>query len=114
MGCNAFGIDYGCIRRHLEMQVWLMDAPTTTQIGPERRARSLAGMAVDRAAAISIIIPRPLVHTMPDSGMRGKIPPVALPLVGRERRAASGEVLCDQCRAGMPIGMVAHPEALLT
>jgi hypothetical protein len=114
MGCDAFGLDYGVIRRHVEMPVWLMDAPKTTKIGPERRASALAGMAVDRAAAISIIIPRPLVPTMTDSGRRGMAPPIALPLVGRALRAASGDVLCDQCRAGMPIGMVAHPEALLT
>ena len=90
-----------------------MNAPKTTQIGPERCASPLAGIAVDLAAAIAIIIPRPLVHTMPDSGMRWMAPPVALPLVGIELRAVSGDVLRYQCRAGMPIGMVANPEALL-
>jgi hypothetical protein len=114
MGCDAFRIDYGFIRRHVEMQVLLMNAPKTTQIGPERRASPRACIAVDLAEAISIRIPRLLVHTMTDSGMRCIALPIALPLVGIEPRAAGGDVLCNQCRAGMPIGMVAHPEALLT
>jgi hypothetical protein len=113
MGCDAFRIDHGFIGCHVEMQVLLMNAPKTTQIGPERRASALAGIAVDFAAAISIIVPRPLVHTMTDSGMRGMAPSIALPLVGIELRAVSGDVLRNQCRAGMLISMVANPEALL-
>jgi hypothetical protein len=70
MGCDAFRIDDGFICRYVEMQVLLMDASKTTQIGPERCARSLTGIAVDLATAISIIIPCPLVHAMTDSGMR--------------------------------------------
>jgi hypothetical protein len=114
MGCDAFRIDDGFIRRHVEMQVLLMNAPKTTQIGPERRASALAGIAVDLAAAIAVIIPRPLAHTMTDSRMRGMAPPIALPLVGIELRAVSRDVLRDQCCAGRPISMVANPEALLT
>jgi hypothetical protein len=51
------------------MQVLLVNAPKTTQIGPQCRASALAGIAVDLAAAIAIIIPRPLMHTMTDCGM---------------------------------------------
>jgi len=90
-----------------------MHASKTTQIGPERRASSLTGIAVDLAVAISVIIPCPLVHTMTDSGMRGMAPPLALPFIGIELGAVSGDVLRNQCRAGMPISMVANPEALL-
>jgi hypothetical protein len=96
------------------MPVSLMNAPKIPQIGSERCAGPLAGIAVDLAAAIAVIIPRPLMHTMPDSGMRWMAPPVALPLVGIELGAVSGDVLRDQGRAGMPISMVANPEALLT
>jgi hypothetical protein len=95
------------------MQVLLVNAPKTTQIGPQCRASALAAIAVDLAATISIIIPRPLVRTMTDSGMRRMAPPIALPLVGIELRAGSGDVLRDQGRAGVPIGMVPNPEALL-
>jgi hypothetical protein len=71
-------------------------------------------MAVDLAAAIALIIPRPLVPTMMDRGMRGMAPPIALPRVGIELRAVSRDVLRHQCCAGRPISMVANPEALLT
>ena len=91
-----------------------MNAPKTTQIGPERGTRPLTAIAVDLAAAIAIIIPRPFVPPMPDRGMRGMAPPVALPLVGIELGAVRGNVLRDQGRAGTPISMVANPEALLT
>jgi hypothetical protein len=96
------------------MQVSLMNAPKTTRIGSERRATPLAGIAVDLAAALAVIIPRPLVHTMTDSGMRWMAPPVALPLIGIELRAVSGDVLRSKCCTGMPISMVANPGALLT
>jgi hypothetical protein len=95
------------------MQVLLMNAPKATQIGPERCASALAGIAVDLAAAISIIVPRPLVHPMTNRGMSGMAPAIALPLVGIELRAVSGNVLRHQGRAGTPIGMVPNPEALL-
>src|SRR3712207_5848823 len=113
MGCDSFRIDHGFIGCDVEMQVLLVNAPKTTQIGPQCRASALAGIAVDLAAAIAIIIPRPLMHTMTDCDMRGMAPPIALPLVGIERRAGSGDVLRDQGRAGVPIGMVPNPEALL-
>jgi hypothetical protein len=90
-----------------------MNATKATQIGPERRASALAGIAVDLAAAISIIVPRPLVHTMTDRGMKGMAPTIALPLVGIELRTMSGNVLPHQGRASTPIGMVPNPEALL-
>ena len=114
MGCDAFRIDDGFIRRHVEMPVLLMHAPKPTPIGLERRASALAGMAVDLVAAIAVIIPRPLAHTMTASSMRWMAPPIALPLVGIELRAVSRDVLRYQCCAGGPISMVANPEALLT
>lgn len=92
----------------------LLHAPNTTQIGPECRASALAGMAVALAAAIAIIIPRPLVSPMPDRGLRWRAPPIALPLVGLERRAVSRDVLRKQGCAGRPRSLVAHPAALLT
>jgi hypothetical protein len=114
IGRDSFRVDQRFIRGDVEMQVLLMDAPEYPQVGPERRASSLAGVAVDLAAAIAVIIPRPLVHTVADGGMGWMAPPIALPLIGMELRAASGDVLRNQGRTGTPIGMVAHPEALLT
>ena len=106
MGCDLFRIDHGFIGGDVEMQVWLVNAPKATQRGPQCRASSLAALAGGLAAAISIIIPRPLVHTMTDRDMRRMAPPIARPLVGIERRAGSGDVLHEQGRAGVPIGMV--------
>jgi hypothetical protein len=114
MGCDAFRIDDGFIRRHVKMQVSLMNAPKPTQRGSERRTSPLAGIAVNLAAPIAVLISCPFVHAMTDSSMRWMAPPVALPLVGIEPRAVSGDVFRHQCRAGMPISMVANPEALLT
>jgi hypothetical protein len=91
-----------------------MNAPKHTQVGAERRASALAGVAVDVAAALAVIIPCPLVHTVGNSGMARMAPPIALPRIGMEPCAARGDVLRDQGRAGAPICMVAHPEALLT
>jgi len=50
------------------MHVLLVDAPEGTQVGPERCARDLAGVAIDLTSASPIIIPRPLVHAMADGG----------------------------------------------
>jgi hypothetical protein len=74
---------------------WLMNAPKGTPGGPERCARTLAGVAVDLTAAIPIIIARPLVHPMADGGMGRMAPPIALPLIGREPCAARGKILRD-------------------
>jgi hypothetical protein len=114
MGCDAFGIDHGFIRCHVEVQVLLMHAPKHPQVDPKRRARSLAGVAVDLTAAIPISIPGPLMYTVADRGMVRMTPPIALPLVGIELRATGGYVLCDQGSTRTRIGMVADPEALLT
>ena len=73
-----------------------MRTPQRTQIRPERRARSLAGVAVDVAAAIPIRLPCPLMSTVVDGGMSRMIPPIALPLIGIELRAAGGNVLRTQ------------------
>jgi hypothetical protein len=69
MGCDAFCIDHGLIRGHVEMQVLLMHTPKRTQVGAKRRPRSLAGVAVDFAAAIPISISCPLMDTVADCGM---------------------------------------------
>ncbi len=75
-----------------------MNPPKGTQIGPKRRACSFTGVAVDLTPAITIIIPRPLVHAVAHSGMARVAATIALPFVGIERRAASGDVLRDQGR----------------
>jgi hypothetical protein len=53
------------------------------------------------------------VHVMAHRSMGGVAAPTGLPLIGVERRATSGDVRCDQCRAGTRVGVVAGPEPML-
>jgi hypothetical protein len=46
-GHDPFRFHHGFIRRHGEMQVVLVDAPECPQVRAERRARPLAGVAMD-------------------------------------------------------------------
>jgi hypothetical protein len=113
LGCDPFRIDQRFIRRNVEIQVSLMDPAEGTQRGPKRRAGPFTGVAVHLPSAISIIIPRPLVHAVADGGMARMAPPRALPLSGIEQRAARRKVLGDQGRAGARVCTVADPQALL-
>jgi hypothetical protein len=90
-----------------------MDAPEGAQIGPKHRASPLAGVAMDLAAAIPVIIPRPLVPAMANSGMGAIAAPIALPFIGIQLRADGWDIVRDQGSAGACIGMVADPQALL-
>ena len=78
---DPFRIDHHFIRGHLQMEVPLVDAAERPEVRAERRPCSFAGVAVDLASAIPIIIPCPLVHTVADGGMGRMAAPVALPFV---------------------------------
>jgi hypothetical protein len=106
-------MDHGFIRRHVEMQISLMNAPKDTQVGPKRRPCSLTGVTVELAAAVPIIVSGPLVHAVTDGGTDRVAPPIDLSLVSREPRAVRGQVLRDQGGAGTCVGMVTDPPALL-
>ena len=91
----------------------LVDAPEGTQVGPKRRARPLAGVAMDLALAITIVIPRPFAHPVGSRGMARMAAAITLPFVGIEQRAALGHVFRDEVVAGLPVRMVTDPPALL-
>jgi hypothetical protein len=110
---DAFGIDHGFIRRHIQMQVLLMDTSEGTEIRPERRARSFTTVAVDFTAAITIIVLGPFAGAVAHGGMGGVAAMITLPLVGVECRAASRDVVSNKVAAGLPVRMVADPPALL-
>ena len=96
-GCDPSRIAHGFIRRHREMQVPRMDGTHgSTQIGPKHRAGTCTGTAVHFMSALFVIIERPLVPAVADSGMARMASPIALPLIGRDQRAARRKVLCDQ------------------
>jgi hypothetical protein len=90
-----------------------MDPAEGTQGGPKGRAGPCTGVAVHLAAAIAIIIPRPLVHAVANGGMGWMVAPIALPVVGIQPRADGWDRLREQGSAGACIGMVAAPQALL-
>src|SRR5262245_14573811 len=94
------------------MQVPFMNPTEGTQIGPKCCACPLTGVAVHLTPAIAIIIPRPRTTTGANSRMARMTPPVALPFISIEPRAAHRDVLRDQRLAGACIGMVADPPAL--
>jgi hypothetical protein len=110
---NPFRVDHGFIRRHIEMEVRLVDASERPEVRTKRRPRPFTGVAVPLTATIAISISRPLASAVADGGMARMAPPIALPLVGVEPRAASRDVFRNQCGAGAGVGMVAPPKALL-
>jgi len=59
-----------------------MDPPEGTQGGPKCRAGAFTGVAMHFAAAIPVIIPRPLVHAVAHGGMGSMATPIALPFIG--------------------------------
>jgi hypothetical protein len=95
------------------MQVLFVDTPEGTQIGPERCARPLAGIAMDLALAITIIIPGPFAHPMGNRGMARMTATITLPFISIEQRAPGRHVVSDQLAAGLQVGMIADPPALL-
>ena len=90
-----------------------MDAAEGTSGGAKRCTRSLPGMAMHCASAITVIIPCPLVHAVADGAMARMAAPIALPLIDIEPCAARRNILHDQRGAGARVGMVAAPQALL-
>src|SRR6266511_2260468 len=114
MRCDAFRIDQGFIRRHIEMQVLLMNTAEGAQVSTERRTCPFTSIAVDLALAITIIIPRPLVHAVADGRMAPMTAAIALPLIGIKPRAARCNIFGNQRLTGPRIRVVTHPEALLT
>jgi hypothetical protein len=78
------------------MQILLVNTSESTPVGTQCRTRSLAGVAMHFASAITIIIPRPFVDAVADRGMGWMTPPVALPFVGVQPRAASRNVFINE------------------
>jgi hypothetical protein len=110
---DPFGIDHRLIRRHVQMQVLLVDPTEGAQVGPQRCARPFTGVAVHFTSAIAIVIPCPLMDAMTDRRMGWMTPPVTRPLIRIEPRGPCRNVLRDQRCTGARVGMVAHPPALL-
>jgi hypothetical protein len=89
-----------------------VDAPARTAVCAERRACSCAGVAVDRAWALTIILPCPRVPAVADGGVGRRAATIALPFVRVQDRAVPWHLLGEQGRAGMRIRVIAAPKAL--
>ncbi len=113
LGCDSFCIHHGFIRCHVEVQVLCMDAPEGAQVGPEGRPGPFAGMAVNLASAIPIIIPCPFAGAVAHGGVGGVATVIARPCICVQHGAASWDVLREQVVAGPCGRVVTDPEALL-
>ncbi len=90
-----------------------MDAPKHAQIGPQRGASPFTGVAMDLAFAVPIVIAGPLTHTMAHGPVPRVASRIAIGLIGIAHRAPHGNVRVNQFVAGLLIGMVTDPEAVL-
>jgi hypothetical protein len=88
------------------MQILLMNTSESTQVGPKCSPCSLAGIAMDLALAISMIIPRPFAHTMGNRGMAWMAAAITLPFVGIKSGAALGHVVGNEAVAGLPTRVI--------
>ena len=78
------------------MQILRMHAPEGSQVRPKGGSRPFAGVAMDLTSAIPILVPRPCAHGVADGRMGQMAATVALPLVGREPRAACRNMFGDE------------------
>jgi hypothetical protein len=91
-----------------------MNAPKHPQKRTQSCTRSFAGVAVDLAPVIPIIIARPLAHAVTDGRMGRMTATITLPFIGIQPCAARWDIGGDQVMAGPRVRMIAHPEAVLT
>jgi hypothetical protein len=113
LGLDSFRIDHSFIRCHVEMEVPLVDPTEGTQVGAECRSSPFAGVAMDLALAITIVVPRPFAYPVGHGGISRMAATIALPFVGIEARAARGHVVGHEGVAGLPVRVVADPPGLL-
>src|SRR5688500_3245976 len=113
MGRDPFDIDHGFIGGNIQVQVPLVNPPEGTQVGAECRPRPFAGVTVDLADAITIIITRPLSSAVTDRGMGRMAAVITLPFIRVQDRALPRDILGDQASACAPVRMITHPKTLL-
>jgi hypothetical protein len=95
------------------MQILLMNASKRPEVSAKCGPCPLAGVAMDLAPAITILIPHPFAPPMGNRGMVWMAAAITLPFVGREQGAAWGHVVGTERVAGLPGRMVTDPPALL-
>jgi hypothetical protein len=74
-------MNQGCRRGHRKLEVRRVDTSERTEGRAERRACSFAGVAVDLAWALPLIIPRPRAPAVADGGVSRMAASLAPPCV---------------------------------
>jgi hypothetical protein len=110
MGRGPFRIQHCFIGGHIEMPVMRVDPSKGPQIGAERRTGPFAGMAVDRASAITLVIASPFTHSVADRRRGRMTATIALPGIGVAYRASNRDVCRDHIVTGVCGRVVADPE----
>jgi len=83
------------------------------QVRPKRRTGPFTGVAVPVAAAIPVVITRPVVAAVAHRGMGWGAAVSALPVTGVQERALQRDILGDPGSARTPVRMVTYPKTLL-
>jgi hypothetical protein len=113
MGRDPFRIDHGFIGGNIQMQVLFVHASEGAQGGPACGSRSFAGVAVDLADSIVIIITCPLPSAMTHRGMGRMAAVITLPCIRVQDRVLPRDIPGDQVSACAPVRVITYPEALL-
>jgi hypothetical protein len=87
------------------MQVLFVDTLEGTHIGPERCTRPLAGVTMDLALPITMVIPRPFAPPVGNRGMVWMTATITLPFIDIEQRTTRRHVVSNQVTAGLPVGV---------
>jgi hypothetical protein len=114
MGCNPFCLDHGFIGGNIQVQVPLVNPPEGTQVRAKRCPHAFAGVTVDLANTIMVIIAGPLPNAVTHRGMGRMAAVITLPFIRVPDRALLRDTLSDQVSACAPVRAVTYPEALLT
>ena len=110
---DLLGVEQRFVGGDIQMQIGLMNPAKHAEIGTQRRARSLARVAMHFANAVSIVIARPLMRTVADHPMLRMTPRIAVRLIGVQHRATKRDIFVNQFVAGPLIGVVTDPETML-
>jgi len=95
------------------VQVLFVNPPEGTQVGAKRCPCPFAGVTVDLADAIVIIITCPLPSAVTHRGMGRMAAVITLPCIRVQDCALPWDILGDQVSACASVRVITHPKTLL-
>ena len=110
---DSFGVEQGLEGRHVFDQVVFVDTSKHAQKGAQGSPQPFAGVAVDFADAITIVIACPLVQGVADGAMVGVQTGVVGRFIRKQQRAAWRNTPLDDFEAGGFVGVLDHPVTVL-